>query len=349
MARPRLERPNYRLVRRGEHYYVRWWEDGRHQRVSTGTADRAEAARYLIRFEAGLASNPPPPRRTIGAILDGYLANRKERVAAYDTLEVACMALRRHLGELEPDDLTREQSRLYAKRRRQEGYEVGPADARRRKPVSDGTIIRELVTLRAALRWAITEKWISQDPYIELPRTPRPRERWLTREEADRLLAGCRTPHVRLYVALALYTAARRGAILGLQWSAVDFQAGVIDLGHGTGTKRRGFVPIAEPLRPLLEGAAKAATCPYVVEWSGAPVADIKTGFRDAMSRAGLSGVSPHTLRHTAATWMAMAGVPMSEIARFLSDSEKTVERVYAKWNPDYLRRAANALGGSTT
>ena len=65
---------------------------------------------------------------------------------------------------------------------------VGPPDARRKKPVSDGTIIRELVTLRAALKWARGERWITDVPYIETPSQPEPRDRWLTREEADRLL-----------------------------------------------------------------------------------------------------------------------------------------------------------------
>ena len=344
MARPRLDRPNFRLVLRGDRYYIRWWQDGRHQRVSAGTGDRSAAARFLIQFEAGLSSNPPPARRTIGAILDGYLADRKPRVAAYDTLVVACKALRRHLGELEPEHLSREQGRLYAARRRQEGYLVGPAGAQRRKPTSNGTIIRELVTLRAALRWAVREKWIAADPYLELPRAPRPRDRWLTREEAARLLAACVRPHVKLFVALALYTAARRGALLDLQWPAVDLVSGVIDLGDGTGTKRRAQVPIAAPLLPMLREAKEGATGPFVIESGGRQIADIKTGFKSALRRSGLAGVTPHTLRHTAATWMAIAGVPMSEIARFLGDSEKTVERVYAKHSPDYLRRAATAL-----
>lgn len=154
MARPRLDRPTFSLVLRGGRYYVRWWQDGKHQRVSAGTSDRAEAARFLIQFEAGFGSNPPPPRATIGAILNGYLEERRGRVASFGTLKASCLALARHLGELEPDHLTRDRSRVYARDRRKEGHLVGPADARRRKPTSDGTIIRELVTLRAALRWS---------------------------------------------------------------------------------------------------------------------------------------------------------------------------------------------------
>ena len=73
---------------------------------------------------------------------------------------------------------------------------------------------------------------------------------------------------------------------------------------------------------------------------------NIKTGFAAAATRAGLSAVTPHVLRHTAATWMAIAGVPLQEIARFLGNSLAMVEKVYAKHSPDYLRRAADALSG---
>jgi hypothetical protein len=87
-----------------------------------------------------------------------------------------------------PDHLTKERIVFYRRRRQVEGHMVGPADARRKKPTSDGTLIRELVTLRAALKWARAAKWIADLPHIAVPAAPPPRDRWLTREEADRLI-----------------------------------------------------------------------------------------------------------------------------------------------------------------
>ncbi|MSP03489.1 MAG: hypothetical protein EXR07_20975 [Acetobacteraceae bacterium] len=96
---------------------------------------------------------------------------------------------------------------------------------------------------------------------------------------------------------------------------------------------------------PILGEARAAATCPYVVEYAGEKVASVKTGTRAAARRANLPGVTPHILRHTAATWMALAGVPMIEIARILGHRDSRItERVYAKHSPDYLRRAVDAL-----
>ena len=345
MARPKLDAPNYRLVQRGSRYYVRWWADGAWQRISTGETDKRRATIWLAQFVAGRGTPAPPEQPTVSLILDGYLADRKPVVRGYGALEVVAKALRRHLGDLQPDHLTKERSRFYLQQRRAEGHIVGPASARRKKPIRDGTVIRELVTLRAALRWAHAERWITGVPHIETPQQPPPRDRWLTREEADRLLASAQALHVKTFLAICLYTAARAGAVLDLTWDQVNLEAGLIDLGHAPGGKGRAVVPIAARLLPILTEARTAATCAHVIEHGGKRVASVKTGTRATARRADLPGVTPHVLRHTAATWMALKGVPIAEIARLLGHGDSRItERVYAKHTPDYLRRAIDAL-----
>lgn len=150
---------------------------------------------------------------------------------------------------------------------------------------------------------------------------------------------------MKTFLATCLYTGARAGAVLELTWDRVDLQAGLIDLGRVAGGKETAVVPVAASLLPILNEARAAATCGYVVEHAGECVASVKTGTRAAARRAALPGATPHILRHTAATWMAMAGVPMIEIARVLGHTDSRVtERVYAKYSPDYLRRAMDAL-----
>jgi hypothetical protein len=241
LARPKLDRPNYRLVQRGPRFYVRRWEGGAWQRVTTGETERRPAEIWLAQFVAGRETPPAPAVPTISAILDGYLADRKSVVRGYETLANAAKPLKRHVGDLEPDHLTKERVRNYRRRRTIEGYEVGPADARRRKPVKDGTILRELVTLHAALKWAQHEKWITEVPYIEVPSQPPPRDRWLTRHEADRLIEAAEALHIKLFISICLGTAARSAAVLDLTWANVDLHAGRIDLGAAPGGKGRGW------------------------------------------------------------------------------------------------------------
>jgi integrase len=123
--------------------------------------------------------------------------------------------------------------------------------------------------------------------------------------------------------------------------------ADLIDLGYVAGGKNRAVVPIVAKLRPLLEEARKAATCRHVIEYGSKPVVSLKTATRGAARRAGLPGATPHLLRHSAATWMAMAGIPMEQIDRFLGHRDVRVTwRIYAKYSPDYLRGAIDALSG---
>jgi hypothetical protein len=85
-------------------------------------------------------------------------------------------------------------------------------------------------------------------------------------------------------------------------------------------------------------------TC--LVEFNGKPVASVKKGFKTAVELAKLTGkVTPHTLRHTAATWLMQRGVPIWEAAGFLGMSAEVLQETYGHHHPDYLQGAASAIG----
>ena len=90
----------------------------------------------------------------------------------------------------------------------------------------------------------------------------------------------------------------------------------------------------------------------HFVEFNGKPVESVKTGFARAVRLAGLNtgngNVTPHTLRHTAATWLMQRGVPTWEAAGYLGMSMETLERVYGHHSPEHLRKAAEAITGKT-
>lgn len=258
-----------------------------------------------------------------------YAEDRKTLVRSPDSLTHGAKAVSAQLGRLQPNQLLPSTIRGYVAQRSR----------------APGTILREVGILRAALAWAVEHQWIASALHISNPvKTPRPRNRWLTREEAGALLAAAHEPHLKAFVMLGLMTAARSGAILALTWEQVDFERGLIDYGEGHGNKRRSVVPMNDELRTILVTVKQLACTGYVIERHGKRVEHIAKGFRAACKRAGIKGVSPHIMRHSAATWMAMDDVPMREIARLLGDEEATVERVYAKHSPSYLRRATKSL-----
>jgi integrase len=91
---------------------------------------------------------------------------------------------------------------------------------------------------------------------------------------------------------------------------------------------------------------ARAGQKDHFVKWQGAGVRSVKTAFKTAVALAKLPGkVTPHTLRHTAATWLMQAGVDKWEAAGFLGMSVEMLDRVYGHHHPDHLRTAARALG----
>lgn len=298
------------------------------RRISTGTRDRRKAERYLSQFIAG-SENKIPENRTVGSILEGYEADHGPSLRSPEALKYSIRALQPFFGDLLPSHLLPMTIKRYA----------------RERGASDGTILREIGVLRAALSWAVENKWIEAKPIISNPvKRPPPRDRWITKQEAEALLDACREPHIRLFVLMGLMTAARMSAILEAKWSQVDWELRRIDYGKGHGNKRRAIVPLNDTVFDTLNGARKLACSDYIIEYGGQPIKTVKKGFQSACKRAGLKGVTPHILRHSGATWMSMDGVPMREIAQMLGDSEATVERVYAKYHPDYLKRAASAL-----
>lgn len=309
--------------------YVAVWFDstGKRYRTSLRTTDRAAAERALTDFRKELAA--PVDTATVGAIVDAYLADKAGRVRDHLRLVNGWRPAKPTFGHLRPDQITRDLCRQYTAMRAALG----------RKPA---TIIKELAVVKQALRWrGIT------GAVFELPSAPPPRDRHLTRAEYQALLDACQQPHVRLFCVLALSTAARKTAILELTWTRVDFDRRQIRLAApGEGRRKgRALVPMTDRLHTELKTAAEAAQTPYVIEYQGARILDIKTGFNAAVARAGLSDVTPHVLRHTAAVWMAEAGTSMDEIAQFLGHTDpKITYRVYARFSPAFLKRAASAL-----
>lgn len=156
------------------------------------------------------------------------------------------------------------------------------------------------------------------------------------------------SPHLKLFVHLALKTAGRKAAILGLTWDRVDLENRLIDLRDPElkgNRKGRAVIPIGDRLYEELQKAQSTSNSRTVISFGGRYVRDIGPGLKAAAGRAGILGVTPHVLRHTAATHMVRSGVSIWDTAKFLGHSSVvTTERVYAHHKPEYLREAVKAM-----
>src|SRR6185312_6053785 len=189
---------------------------------------------------------------------------------------------------LRPDQITRETCRAYARNRSALG----------RKPA---TIRKEIEVVRAGLNFFKR----GGSAVFELPPPPPPKDRYLEPWEARALSRAARDfQHIRAFIVLSLSTGARASALLELTWDRVDLDRGLIVLARGEALdgrrKPRATVPMTDRARRYLRVLRAAATCNHVIEWGGRRVISVKKGFRSAVHRAGLKGVTPHVLRHTA-------------------------------------------------
>lgn len=325
-------------------YYVQWSERGVVKKRSTGTADSREANRALAEFieareQAANSYRPTAPTAFgIASALDLYCSEHAPTRVDPARIAYAARALLSFWGDSMVADIDPRTCAAYGR-------------FRQRAP---GTVRKELGTLQAAVNYAHSLGRITTAPKVVLPPRPRGRERWLTRLEVARLLSGARAMttesrrYLPLFILLGIYTGARKEAILSLRWTQVDLKLGRISFnppGREQTSKRRPVVPISPRLMTFLRLARRdGSDLGYVISRSGHRVKDIKRGFRGAARRAGLHGVTPHTLRHTCGTWLAQGRVSMWEIAGYLGHSEKRTSELYAHHSPEFLAEASMAL-----
>lgn len=313
-------------------YALVWWEqvDGKRirRRKQLESEDRQSAEAEARREWIGAESGP----WTVGRCMTAYLATIAEK-PSHSRRKDAWKAMKPFWENVEPALIDDAMCKAY----------------RAQRKASDATARYELLQLSTAMGWALHNgPKLEKKPQIWLPATPERKQRHLSRADFKKFFAEVKADHARLYVLLGIYTMARPGAILDLEWSRVDFMRRQIDFtpeGHVRTNKRRTIVAIADDLMVELQKGYAARTTKWVIERGGEKIACIKKAFQAASERSGVHA-TPYTLRHTGAVWAAEAGVSMAELAQFMGhDDSRTTEKYYARFSPDFLRGVANAIG----
>lgn len=348
-------------------YEIRWTENGRSKRKSTGQADRRAAQRVYAEFLLAVSGEDVSAGGILVArVIDAYLKDKAD-VAAKATQRNDFGHLKAHFGDLVVSEIDEDDVRGFIAARGQGlvTFTDEQGLVRGGRIAQPKTVRRELGMLSTAIGYCIANKKFrgpdggallkpAHKPIINLPAAPPPRDRWLSRDEAAAFLAACQqdpaAPLTReyRYIAMMLYTASRKGAVERLTWDRIDLAQGLIQFrapGEPVTKKRRGIVPIAKEFQPTLERAYRERTTEFYLDCPAPPY----HAWRRAAKRAGLVDpatkkltVSPHVLRHSWATWAAQDGVALYEIAGVLHDTIATVEKHYAHHCPDHLRGAVN-------
>lgn len=325
-------------------YYIHWTEDRRSKRRSTGTKSLAEAKRYLKVWLTEEAAGPKG-RLTCADLWDTYYNEfvvPKTRTA--DRAERIGRNIKAHFGALTPADVDQDTVDTYVQLR---------TSGKLGKRAVEGTCWLETTKMRASWSYAVKKRAVEASDLptdIEWPNPSPPRERVLSPAELERMFeiaAQQRGPDGRLsrlerFLWLAAETGARRRAIEGLRWDQVDMAARIIDYqrGHAKTRKRRATVPVSAALWPVLQRMHTERTSDFVLDNDYSIFDRLKACAR----AAGAPDVSPHTLRHTVATWLAQNDVSLWKIAGVLGNSVAMVEKVYAKHSPSALAEAVDRI-----
>ena len=316
-----------------------WYERGRRRTRSTGTGSRQEAdkalALHILLQQSADTDQREPVNRRIADVLTLYAHEHAPHAVDPERIGYAIKALLPFWGGKVVDDINEQSCREYC----------------RVRGVSEGTARRELVALQAAINYDFKHRRLNSNVPVWMPPNPSPKERWLTRTEAAKLLRAARAmprsrDYLPLFILVSLYTGARKQAVLELTWDRVFLEQGYIQFdvdGRQRTKKRRARPPIPRPLKTFLRLAGKRNK-KYVIEQGGDRLDNIKKSFKNACELAGLQDVTPHTLRHTATTWLVQKGVPLWEVAGYVGLTAQTIERVYGHHAPDRLAKARKAM-----
>jgi len=199
-----------------------------------------------------------------------------------------------------------------------------------------GTVRQYLDALSAVFTVAVQElEWLDVHPLATVRKPPASpgRVRVLSGEERTRLLAVCAaSTHPALYplVLLALSTGARRGELLSLTWFHVDLERGVLRLAQTKNRERRAVPVPSQTLAQLRRWSQDQDEHAAVIPRPSArSVFPGEHAWKRALHRAEVADFRFHDLRHTFASYLAMSGATLAEIAEVLGHKTLAMAKRY--------------------
>ena len=239
------------------------------------------------------------------------------------------------LSQVTPTMLTEKINFLKAepsRRGKEDSDTFKPAKSRR-------TIKAYRDSLDRAFKKAVQWRWIAKNPFDEVDRITKLRNervRFLDDDERARLLEACKNSYnsdLYLIVVFALSTGARKSEVMRLKWRDVDLERGFAVLRNTKNGETRS-VPIASHLLDMMvaklekEGLHKNKL--LFPRKDGEEPLDIRKSWEKAIKESEVENFTFHDLRHSAASYLAMNGATLSEIAAVLGHKTLQMVKRYA-------------------
>lgn len=340
----------YRITAEGT-YYQRYHNNSGRLRakkiaaLGEITLEQALREGAKIRGLAAIGQDPLEMKRekratpTYGEFAPRYLAHTATYQRSPETTE---QYMRKHIlprwRKVLLSDIRQEDAALWLGEMAQKG--LAPATIERARVVFSHS-------LKLALQWNVPG--LTKNPVVGIPRPPlnNARERYLTTEEAQRLKAAVersRNKQLKYIVGLLIQCGCRVSELLNAEWSHFDLDRRLWRVAQTKSGKAR-FVPLSQGALDLIAELPRYKGCPYLIPnpktlkpWVG-----IFMSWDTARKQAGMPDLRIHDLRHSAASFMAAAGIDLYTIGKVLGHANYKTTQRYAHLQSDQLIAAVEA------
>jgi integrase len=210
--------------------------------------------------------------------------------------------------------------------------------------VGDGTVIKEVNTLKRMFSVAIDSDKLAVNPAhrAPVPKAPEGRVRYLSTEEMGNILRSC-PEWLRPIVGLLVSTGARRGELLKVRWEDINISRGEIRLRHTKSGKER-IAYINELVEQVLGAMAEDATKAKGLLFPGVTPAQVTVAFSRACKDAKVEDFKLHDLRHHFSSMLRQNGVDLHTLQKLLGHSDPRMTDRYAHLSQQFLMDAAKRL-----
>jgi integrase len=215
------------------------------------------------------------------------------------------------------------------------------------------TVVRYMAALSHAYSIAVNEwQWIDDSPLrkVKKPTESRGRVRFLDDDERARFLDACKSsPNNVLYtcVILAISTGMRQAELMTLEWKDVNLKDGFLILHETKNGERRRVALSGHGLELLKEhGKIRRIDTPLLFPSKAIPSQpiDLRKAFENATKAANIDNFKWHDLRHCTASYLAMNGASLAEIAEVLGHKTLSMVKRYSHLSDSHVSNVVASM-----
>lgn len=299
-------------------FFGRWMREHANRKCSPKTIERyAELGAYALRHSVEVAGKP--------ALLGGVALDKCTPMQ----MELMINALSDHGGQ------------------KTKAHPLG-------RPLSPKTVRHIACVVHGCFEKAVKWQLINRNPLdgVDLPKPAKKQPRVVEKDRVANLLERAGSTRLYALIMLDLATGARRGELLALQWPDIDFSSGIMNVSKSLEQTKKGLrvksTKSGKPRRFAVPAAALEALKFHRAQQDqdkqlfgsdyqdnqlvfcrpdGGYYSPDRVGARvvELMKKAGIEGVSLHSLRHTHASELLSNGVPIPTVAKRLGHANANV------------------------